>query len=167
MKWNGLWVFIGFFLVELVVGWSNSYYRLILTVGSNSGSKLAISSSYNPWKHFVVVGSSQDWFSTIGSQIWQLDAFKKTQVKSRPSDNQKFKSDRWMNFQIFKKKKRPKKINNISTIFFISPRCSALHSTTNLIVDYQSQTDISTIFPTFSRNSSHLINDAQNRFKVI
>ena len=60
MKWNGLWVFIGFFLVELVVGWSNSYYKLILTVGSNSGSKLAIRSSYNPWKHFVVVGSSQD-----------------------------------------------------------------------------------------------------------
>ena len=44
-----------FFFVKLAVGWSNSCYKLILTVGSKFGSNLAIRSSYNRWKHFVVV----------------------------------------------------------------------------------------------------------------
>ena len=55
-----MWVFIGLFLVKLAVGWSNSRYKLILTVGSNFGSNLAIRSSYNRWKHFIVVQSSED-----------------------------------------------------------------------------------------------------------
>ena len=48
------------FLVKLAVGWLNSRYKLILTIGSKFGSNLAIRSSNNHWKHFVVVGSSQD-----------------------------------------------------------------------------------------------------------
>ena len=60
MKWNELWVFIGFFFVKLAVGWSNSRYKLILIVGSKFGSNLAIRSSYSRWKHFLVIGSSHD-----------------------------------------------------------------------------------------------------------
>ena len=48
------------YFIKLVVGWSNSRYKLILTVESKFGSNLAIRSSYNRWKHFAVVGSSQD-----------------------------------------------------------------------------------------------------------
>lgn len=34
------------------------------------------------WKHFWTIRSSQDSFSTLGSQIWPLDSFWKTQVRS-------------------------------------------------------------------------------------
>ena len=64
----------------------NIHVKVILTVWSNFGSNLAIRSSYNRWKHFIVIGSSQDWFSTIGSQIWSLNAFTNTWVKSGPLD---------------------------------------------------------------------------------
>ena len=40
---NGMWVFIEIFLVKLAVGWSNSRYKLILTVGSKFGSNFTIS----------------------------------------------------------------------------------------------------------------------------
>ena len=60
MKWNGMCVFIGIFLVKLVVGWSNSRYKLILTVGSKFGSNFTIRSSYNCWKHFIALGYSED-----------------------------------------------------------------------------------------------------------
>ena len=56
MKWNGMWVFIGIFLVKLAVGWSNSRYKLILTVGSNFGSNFTIRFSYNHWKHSIALG---------------------------------------------------------------------------------------------------------------
>ena len=94
----------------------NIQVKVILTVWSNFGSNLAIRSSYNHWKHFIVVGSSQDWFSTIGSQIWLLDAFTNTRVKSESLDqiskvskNELKKSsiyrnfDRWYIVDFFKK----------------------------------------------------------------
>ena len=92
MEWNvGIY---RIFLVKLVVGWSNNRYKIILTVWLNFCSNLAIRSSYNCWKHFVAVGSSQHWFSTIGSQIWPLDVFTNTWVKSGPLDPQKSKFGR-------------------------------------------------------------------------
>ena len=94
----------------------NIQVKVILTVWSNFGSNLTIRSSYNHWKHFIVVGSSQDWFSTIGSQIWLLDAFTNTRVKSESLDqiskvskNELKKSsiyrnfDRWYIVDFFKK----------------------------------------------------------------
>ena len=79
MEWI-VWVFIEFFIfyfVKLVVGWSNICCKLILVIESKFGSNLTIRSSYSRWKHFLAVGSSQIWFSTIRSQIWQLDALTK------------------------------------------------------------------------------------------
>ena len=102
MEWNvGIY---RIFLVKLVVGWSNNRYKIILTVWLNFCSNLAIRSSYNRWKHFVAVGSSQHWFSTIGSQIWPLDVFTNTWVKSGSSDRQKFKSGHRIKFQNFQKR---------------------------------------------------------------
>lgn len=99
MKWNG--VFIDFFC-------QISRWNLILVIGSKFGSNSTIRSSYSHWKHFLVVGSSQIWFSTIGSQIWQLDALTKTRVKFGSLDLQKFKYDHWM--QGRRRKKSPKKL---------------------------------------------------------
>ena len=99
MKWNG--VFIDFFC-------QISRWNLILVIGSKFGSNSTIRSSYIHWKHFLVVGSSQIWFSTIGSQIWQLDALTKIRVKFGSLDLQKFKYDHWM--QGRRRKKSPKKL---------------------------------------------------------
>ena len=60
MKWNGLWVFIDFFFcVKLVIRWSNSYFKLIIVIGSKFGSNLAIKSSCSHCKHFLAIGSNQ------------------------------------------------------------------------------------------------------------
>ena len=82
----------------------------------------------------------------IGSskiQIWSLDEFS------------------------FFSKKRSKK----STIFSISSLCSVRRSMADLFFDLlvpnRYITDISMIFLTFSRNSSHSIISSQNRFGVI
>ena len=82
---------------NLAIKSSYSHCKLILVAGMKFGLNLAIRASYNCWQHFLAVGSSQIWFSIIGSQIWQLDAFTKTRVKYRMSlDLQKFKSSRWL-----------------------------------------------------------------------
>ena len=63
MKWNGLWVFIGYvyiyiYIVKLAVGWSNNHCKLILAIGLKFGSNMAIRSSYSRWEHFLIVGLS-------------------------------------------------------------------------------------------------------------
>lgn len=50
---------------------------------------LANRSWYSHWEYFIVVRSSQNWFSTIESHIWPLDTFMKTQVKCEPLERQK------------------------------------------------------------------------------
>lgn len=50
---------------------------------------LANRSWYSHWEYFLVVRSSQNWFSTIESHIWPLDTFMKTLVKCEPLERQK------------------------------------------------------------------------------
>ena len=148
MEWNvGIY---RIFLVKLVVGWSNNRYKIILTVWLNFCSNLAIKSSYNRWKHFVAVGSSQHWFSTIGSQIWPLDVFTNTWVKSGSSDRQKFKSGHRIKFQNFQKRsqknhpfflKKKKSMIYLKNRWFFddflksSSGCSAHRFTRDFIID--------------------------------
>ena len=169
MEWNvGIY---RIFLVKLVVGWSNNRYKIILTVWLNFCSNLAIRSSYNCWKHFVAVGSSQHWFSTIGSQIWPLDVFTNTWVKSGSSDRQKFKSGHRIKFQNFQKRSQKnhpffflkknrwfiRKIGDFSTIFWNPlPAAPCIASLAILSLIYLFGIDISPIFERFSRYFSNI-----------
>lgn len=50
---------------------------------------LANRSWYSHWEYFLVVRSSQNWFSIIESHIWPLDTFMKTRVKCESLYRQK------------------------------------------------------------------------------
>ena len=56
-------VFINFFWVKIVVGWSKKLCNLIITVGFNFYANLTVRSSLNCWDQSITVGSSQDFKS--------------------------------------------------------------------------------------------------------
>ena len=56
-------VFIFFFGVKQVIGWSKYICNLIITVGFNFGENLIVRYSLNCWDQFIIVGSSQDFKS--------------------------------------------------------------------------------------------------------
>ena len=58
-------VFIDFFLVKIVVGWSKNICNLIIAVGFNFGANLTIRYSLNRWNQSITVGSSQNFKSDL------------------------------------------------------------------------------------------------------
>ena len=56
-------VFIDFFFVKIVVGWSKNLCNLIIAVRFNFGANLTIKYSLNRWEQFITVISSQDFKS--------------------------------------------------------------------------------------------------------
>ena len=56
-------VFIDFFFVKIVVGWSKNLCNLIIAVGFNFCANLTVRSSLNCWDQSRTVGSSWDFKS--------------------------------------------------------------------------------------------------------
>ena len=56
-------VFIDFFFIKQIVGWSKNLYNLIIAVEFNFGANLTIRSSLNCCNQSIIIGSSQDFKS--------------------------------------------------------------------------------------------------------